>query len=67
MQRLVLLGEGAGKAEEIPVHGALTARGTLMNHTGQTGQALGPGALLEAEAEVVVIDYLRKRSLNSFV
>ena len=67
MQRLVLLRGGEGKAEEIPVRGALTVRGTLMTHTGQTGQALGSGALLEDEAEAVVIDYLRKRSLNSFV
>ena len=61
MQRLVLLREGAGKAEEIPV------RGTQMTHTGATGQVLGSGALLEDQAEAVVIDYLRKRLLNSFV
>ena len=67
MQRLVLPGEGEGKAEEIPVRGALTVRGMQTTRTGATGQVLGPGVLPGGQAEAVVIDYLRKRLLNSFV
>ena len=67
MQLLVLLRGRESKREESPTRGAQTVRGTQMTHTGATGQVLGSGALLEAEAEAVVIDYLRKRLLNSFV